>query len=92
MCTVSSAAGRQVRIGDSRKGQHRRDQREAEEQKQRDGDKTSHNAILTKLWFDWCIIANALIEGLDWYRDSGLPAVKSRRAKSGGNAMFKGWT
>lgn len=33
MCAVPSAAGWQIHVGDSREGQHRRDQRKAEEQK-----------------------------------------------------------
>lgn len=56
MCAVPSAAGGQIRIGDRREGQHRRDQRKAEEQKQCDADKTSHSAILMKLRVDCCEI------------------------------------
>ena len=48
MCAVPSAARRQIRIGDSRKGKHRRDQRKAEEEKQCDADKTSHKRIIAK--------------------------------------------
>jgi hypothetical protein len=47
MCAVSSAAGRQICVGAGCEGQHRRDQRKAEEEKQREGEDTSHSAIVT---------------------------------------------
>jgi hypothetical protein len=48
MRAVPSAAGGQIRVGDSYEGQDRRDQREAEEEKQCDADKTSHKRIIAK--------------------------------------------
>jgi hypothetical protein len=47
MCAVSSAAGRQICVGAGREGQHRRDQRKAEEEKQREAEYTSHSVIVT---------------------------------------------
>jgi hypothetical protein len=49
MCAAASAAGRQIRIGSTRKGQDGRNQREAEDEKQHDAEKTSHPAIVAKL-------------------------------------------
>jgi hypothetical protein len=42
----SSAAGRKIRVGAGHYGQHRRDQREAEEKKQNDGEDASHKVIV----------------------------------------------
>jgi hypothetical protein len=47
MCAVASAAGRQICVGAGSEGQQRRDQRKAEEEKQREGEDTSHSAIVT---------------------------------------------
>jgi hypothetical protein len=47
MCAVPSAAGRQICVGAGCEGQHRRDQRKAEEEKQREAEDTSHSAIVT---------------------------------------------
>jgi hypothetical protein len=47
MCAVSSAARRQICVGAGCEGQHRRDQRKAEEEKQREAEDTSHSAIVT---------------------------------------------
>jgi hypothetical protein len=49
VCAVSSAAGREIRIGAGREGKHGRDQREAEEEKQGDAEKASHSVIVAKL-------------------------------------------
>jgi hypothetical protein len=46
MCAVSSAARRQICVGAGCEGQHRRDQRKAEEEKQREAEDTSHSAIV----------------------------------------------
>jgi hypothetical protein len=45
MCAVPSAARRQIRIGAGREGKHRQDQWKAEEEKQRDAEKTPHNQL-----------------------------------------------
>jgi hypothetical protein len=47
MCAVPSAAGRQICVGAGREGQQRRDQRKAEEEKQREAEDTSHIVIVT---------------------------------------------
>jgi hypothetical protein len=47
MCAVPSAAGRQICVGAGCEGQHRRDQRKAEEEKQREAEDTSHSVIVT---------------------------------------------
>ena len=46
VCAVPSAAGRQIRVGAGCEGQQRRDQRKAEEEKQREGEYTSHSVIV----------------------------------------------
>jgi hypothetical protein len=46
VCAVPFAARRQICVGAGREGQYRRDQREAEEEKQGDAEGTSHNAIV----------------------------------------------
>src|SRR5260370_39296317 len=53
MCAVSPAAGRQIRVGAGCEGEHRRDQRKAEEKKQDSAEKTPHNAIVAGFvsWF-----------------------------------------
>jgi hypothetical protein len=48
MCAVPSAARRQIHIGARREGKQRRNQREAEEEKQRYADKAPHKAIVAK--------------------------------------------
>jgi hypothetical protein len=73
MCAVPSSARGRIHVGDSREGQHRRDQRQAEEQKQCDGDRTSHSLILAKLQVDWRQIANALIETLRFWKRALKP-------------------
>ena len=47
MCAVPSAAGRQIRLGTGCEGEHRRDQREAEDEKQDEAESTSHSVIVT---------------------------------------------
>ena len=47
MCAVPSAARRQICVGAGCEGQQRRDQRKAEEEKQREGEYTSHSVIVT---------------------------------------------
>jgi hypothetical protein len=47
MCAVPSAAGRQICVGAGGEGQQRRDQRKAEEEKQREAEETSHSVIVT---------------------------------------------
>ena len=47
MRAVASAAGRQICIGAGGEGQQRRDQRKAEEEKQREAEETSHSVIVT---------------------------------------------
>jgi hypothetical protein len=54
MCAVSSAARRQICVGAGCEGQHRRDQRKAEEEQQREGEYTSHSAIVT-IFVSWCV-------------------------------------
>jgi hypothetical protein len=49
MCAVPSAARGEIRVGAGREGKHGRDQREAEEEKQRDADKATHSAIVAKV-------------------------------------------
>lgn len=44
--TISSATCRQIRVGAGREGQHRRDQREAEEEEQDEAEGTPHNVIV----------------------------------------------
>ncbi len=46
MCAVPSAACRQICVGAGREGQQRRDQRKAEEEKQREAEYTSHTVIV----------------------------------------------
>lgn len=46
MRAVSSAAGRQIRVGADREGKQRRDQRKAEEKKQNEAENASHSAIV----------------------------------------------
>jgi hypothetical protein len=52
MCTIPSAAGREIRVGAGREGEQGRDQREAEEEKQGDAEKASHSVIVAKLFGD----------------------------------------
>jgi hypothetical protein len=52
VCAVSSAAGREIRVGAGREDEHGRDQREAEEEKQGDAEKASHSVIVAKLFGD----------------------------------------
>jgi hypothetical protein len=47
MCAVASAAGRQICVGAGGEGEQRRDQRKAEEEKQREAEDTSHSVIVT---------------------------------------------
>ena len=47
MCSVPSAARRQICVGAGSEGQQRRDQRKAEEEKQREAEDTSHTVIVT---------------------------------------------
>ena len=47
MRAVPSAAGRKIRFGTGREGEHRRDQREAEDEKQHEAENTSHSVIVT---------------------------------------------
>jgi hypothetical protein len=46
MCAIPSAAGREIHVGRSREGEDRRDQREAEEEKQDDAGDSPHHAIV----------------------------------------------
>ena len=50
MCAVPSAARRQICVGAGREGQQRRDQRKAEEEKQREAEDTSHSAIVARFF------------------------------------------
>ena len=52
MCAVPSAAGGQICIGVGGEGQQRRDQRKAEEEKQREAEYTSHSVIVTMFVID----------------------------------------
>jgi hypothetical protein len=47
MCAVPSAAGWEIRFGAGREGEHRRDQREAEDEKQHEAENASHSVIVT---------------------------------------------
>ena len=52
MCAVPSAAGGQICVGVGGEGQQRRDQRKAEEEKQREAEYTSHSVIVTMFVID----------------------------------------
>ena len=59
MRAVPSAASRQVHIRVGRKGQHRRNQRKAEDNKQNDAEHASHTAIVAKFDSHMSEICNA---------------------------------
>jgi hypothetical protein len=67
MCAVPSAAGRQIRSGAAPEGQHRRDQRQAEEEQQGDADKTSHSLIVA------VFVSRSLEEA--WWSPSIIPRL-----------------
>jgi hypothetical protein len=48
MCAVPSAAGREIHVGGGHKGENRRDQREAEEEKEDDAGEAPHHAIVAR--------------------------------------------